>query len=491
MAFTHFARLGVAAAAGIVALLAIVTATGLLTGPVGAADNGDGSRLFCGAGLLPATPRYESNWQGGVVVGFTAGHEPCQAPAPSSALTVLRVAVGDTTGVWSLTALGWWYAAAVAVVVAAAAWAATGGGLIRAVVVAPAVVPLADSDFSRFFLSTYGEPAGLLGAAAMLAGIGALAATRPVHRMERVLSLLLVAGGGFLAATAKAAYAPLLLLAVAVAVVTAVGTRARVRRLPGVVVAAAAAIMAVGPLAAAQDWQAGNYANINTHNLVYTLALPELGPAVTDDLGLPPGAAQYAGQAYYPNGTSGVPGAEVVAADPDGVRAAVWRALGEHPQVLARAVGIGMQATLGRDLDYLPAEPWTSATAPPLGVAPVGAQGADQAALGSWLDDMPVPWWPSLLTVAALLAGAFCARRGGLPAAVARVAAMAAAGAVGLVAAAVLGDGYFEIAKHVWLAAYLLDGALCALVLAAAAWVTRGQRAARDTVRPSELHTVT
>jgi hypothetical protein len=36
------------------------------------------------------------------------------------------------------------------------------------------------------------------------------------------------------------------------------------------------------------------------------------------------------------------------------------------------------------------------------------------------------------------------------------VAAFAGVSAVGLVAAAVLGDGYFEIAKHVWLAAYLV-----------------------------------
>ena len=37
-----------------------------------------------------------------------------------------------------------------------------------------------------------------------------------------------------------------------------------------------------------------------------------------------------------------------------------------------------------------------------------------------------------------------------------RVAAFGAVSAVGLVAAAVLGDGYFEIAKHTWLAAYLV-----------------------------------
>ena len=38
-----------------------------------------------------------------------------------------------------------------------------------------------------------------------------------------------------------------------------------------------------------------------------------------------------------------------------------------------------------------------------------------------------------------------------------RVAAFGAVSALGLVAAAVLGDGYFEIAKHVWLAAYFVE----------------------------------
>jgi len=37
-----------------------------------------------------------------------------------------------------------------------------------------------------------------------------------------------------------------------------------------------------------------------------------------------------------------------------------------------------------------------------------------------------------------------------------------------VVAAAVLGDGYFEIAKHVWLAAYLLVVTAAAVLLGAA-----------------------
>jgi hypothetical protein len=39
--------------------------------------------------------------------------------------------------------------------------------------------------------------------------------------------------------------------------------------------------------------------------------------------------------------------------------------------------------------------------------------------------------------------------------------------ALGVAALAVLGDGYFELAKHVWLSAYLLDVTVTATVGAA------------------------
>ena len=53
------------------------------------------------------------------------------------------------------------------------------------------------------------------------------------------------------------------------------------------------------------------------------------------------------------------------------------------------------------------------------------------------------------------------------------MAAVAAVSAVGVVAAAVLGDGYFEIAKHVWLAAYLLVVTAAAVLLGVAVMVAR------------------
>jgi hypothetical protein len=74
------------------------------------------------------------------------------------------------------------------------------------------------------------------------------------------------------------------------------------------------------------------------------------------------------------------------------------------------------------------------------------------------------PWKPWAISVTALLAaGLILVTRRRLSALLA-LAALSAAGALGIVLLAILGDGYFEIVKHVWLAAYLLDVALLALV---------------------------
>ena len=353
-----------------------------------------------------------------------------------------------------------------------AAWAATGGGLSRVLILVPPIMPMADARFSRFFISTYAEPAGLLGAFAVVCGIGVLVVTGRTQRPERAIGIALVAGGGLLAATAKVAYAPLLGVAVLVCSVTAVSVR-RVGpnwqgRLVGPVVAVVTLLVAVGPVTAAMKWQTQHFAAVNTHNLVYTTVLTEV-PGSADSLGLPASAAGSAGDAYFPNGPGGVPGADVIAARPAAVRNAAWRTLARHPDALLRAFGVAMQATQGARLSYLPSAPWTPDTPPfPIGTV-VGEEGANAPTLRSWLDGMSVPWWPSLLATLGILAGvAGMVRRGRLWSSFARLAGVAALSAVGLAVAAVLGDGYFEIAKHVWLAAYLLDVTLLALIGAVA-----------------------
>jgi hypothetical protein len=457
-------RIVVALAAGVLLLLAILTSTGLLFGDtVGAGDNGDGSRLYCGAGLAPANG--QSYGTGGVILIFDRV-PPCANAIPSVAGTILRVAVHGDSNPWSLTRLGWIYAALAAMAFALATWAVTKKGLLKALVLVPPLLPLLDRDFSRFFVSTFSEPAGLLGAFVLFCGVGVVWVSNRDHRPERIIGLVLVALGGLLAATAKAHYFPLLGVAVLICLFTSVSVRRGdwrwYDRLGPVVLALVTVALAIAPLTAALGWQSKNAAAVNAYNLIYTTVLAEV-PGSAAELGLPPEAADFAGTGYYPNGPE-APGGNAIVLRPEVKRNAAWRVLAEHPAVLANAVGIAMQSTEGRALPYLPSAVWSPVTPKPdLSIA--GEQGATTATFEVWLDGMNTPWLPSLLALFGIVAGiAGTVRRHSAWSVFARIAGAAAASAVLLAVVAILGDGYFEIAKHVWLAAYLLDVTAVALV---------------------------
>jgi hypothetical protein len=455
----------VAVLAAGVAVVVVAVSLGLAGAPIGVGDNGDGTRLYCGAGLVPRTADGRSNWKGGVVLDFATGAPACPDPIVSSALPVLRLATLGSGATWSLTRLGVLYAVAVGVLTGLAAWAVGAG--VRLLALLPALMPLIGPTFTRFFDSTFSEPAGLLGAYAFGLGVAVVAVTERNERAARIVGLVLVGGGGLVAATAKASFLPLLALAAVVVAPTAVGRR----RWTGLAAVAALALLAVGPTVAGVQWQQRHFAAVNAHNLVFTTVLPDVGAPALAPLGLPPAALAAAGRAYYPEGVRGVPGAEVVAADPAHARAAAYGVLLAHPAAAVEALGRGLTATLGADLCYLPSTPVTAASvAPALGTT-VGQQGADRAQLLAWLDGLPVPWLPAVVAIAGMLAGLLTVRCGPVVRAAGRLAALAAVSAIGLVAAAVLGDGYFEIAKHTWLAAYLLAVAAVAVLVALAVMV--------------------
>lgn len=458
------ARWTAALLAGVLSALVVVASVGLLGTPDGAADNGDGSRLYCGAGLTPLTPGSRSNWMGGVVLGFATGAAACPDPIVSSALPVLRLATVGSGSTFSLRRLGLLYALGVGIVTAGAAWVL--GARARLLVLLPALVPLAGLTFSRFFVSTFSEPAALLGTYALCLGAAVIAVTGRDERAARVTGLVLVADGGLFAATAKASCLPLLAAAVVVCVATTVGGRAG--RGAGLVAAALLVAMAVAPVAAVEQWQDRRAAFVNVHNLVFTVVLPEVGADALAPLELPAAALPFGGRSYFPYGPAGVPGAPVIAADPSGTRLAAYRVLAAHPTAVAGAVGLGLEATLGASLRYLPATPWTASTTPAVLGATVGEQGAYGAQLHAWLDGLAVPWLPGLVAVLGVGLGIVAGRHDDpLVRGLARLAALAAVSAVGLVVTAVFGDGFFEIAKHVWLAAYLLEVTGAALVLTA------------------------
>lgn len=473
---------GVVLAAGVavagLAALALGRVLGLLGAgpPVGVGDNGDGFRLFCTAGLRPDTPEQNAAWRGVVVTTFTTGHPPCRAPL-SSGSAVLAVATSGAGPSWSLVALAWTYVGltALGAGLAAAALAAVSPGRV-ALVVAP-LLPLAVVPWwTRFDLSTYAEPAGLLGAVWLLLGLLVVAGTPRARCGPRLAGLALVAVGGLVAATAKPGFVPLGVLAVVAAASVTVGDRGTWRsRAPGAVAAVLVVALSAVPVVGALRAQDRTYAAVNAHNLIFTLVLPERGPAVLGRLGLPPEAASASGESWYWAGARDVPGWDAaVGVRPGAARADAVAALLADPLATTRALVRALAATLRPALPYLPATPRGLAAErdevrtiyPETG--PVGD------VQRRYLDAVALPWLPTALVVTTVLAGVAAARprrRGGgrsTAAGLVVVAATAALGAVGIVAAAVLGDGFYELTKHVWLASYLLAATVLVLVTAAA-----------------------
>ena len=461
-------RVPLGVGAGLAATLLVVLALRLFSGrPLGVEDNGDGYRLFCGAGLTPLTADGYASWRGGWTTDFAVGAPTCPDPVPSSALVIARATTLVSGGTWSPTALGWAYAVLVGLVVGLAAWAASAGGRRRALAVAVPVLPLAAATFPRFFVSTYSEPAGLLGCVTTAVGVAALLVTRREHRAERVVALVLTAAGGLVATTAKVAYIPVLGAAILVCALVAVGVR-RPRRV-GPAIALVTALLAVAPVLAALERQAQFYAPVNAHNLVFTTTLLEMGPTATSALGLPPEAAALTGNGYFngpprPDGVAWWEGA--ILQRPSETRNAALLLLAEHPATAARAVGVGLQATTLADLPYLDSLP-APFEAPSSPDGHPGWSGARQPDLAQVLDDTRrPPWVPSALVLLALVAAA-TARWQGRAARWSLAAGLAAGTALALIVVAVAGDGYFEVFKHAWLAAYLL--AVSGLCLAGAA----------------------
>ena len=469
-------RIALALGAGVAAAALVVLTLGLATGrTVGVEDNGDGFRLFCGLGLIPRTADGLAAWKGGVVTDFAVGAAPtCGMSTPSSAVLVLRAATLGGDGSMALSTVAWWYALLVGLVVAVAAWAASASGPWRAAVLIVPVAPLALPAFTRFFLSTYGEPAGLLGSLAVACGIAAVLVTRGAQRAARTAALALTAFGGGVAATAKVGYLPVLVVAVVTCAVVTVGHR----RLVGRVIAAVVVLGVAVPVGGAAHFQDSVYGGANVHDVVFTLALTELGPGGPGELGLPPEAAAVVGHGYF-NGPP-LPTAPwwvgAIRDRPDDTRAAAYDALARHPGALLRALGVGLQATTRADLEYL-----ASGAADPARLTTVGGDpgwsGARRPDLREVLDGTSrPPWLPTTVVLLAVVAAASSVawrRRSPAAARWCLAAGLAAVTALGLVAAAVLGDGYFEVFKHVWLAAYLLVLAGLGLLGAVGAAVCR------------------
>ena len=357
----HGRRPVVAVVAAAVAMVVVALSLGLVGTPVGVADNGDGARLYCGAGLVPRTPDGRSNWQGGVVLDFTTGAPACPDPIASAALPVLRLATVGSGPTWSLTRLGVLYALAVGVLTGLAAWAVGPG--IRLLALVPALVPLVGPTFTRFFLSTFSEPAGLLGAYALCLGAAVVAVTGRAERSGAGRRAGARGGGGLARGDGQGVVRP----------VARGGARRRRGHGGGASGAGCRSRGGGGAGAGGRSrrwWRAcsGSSATSprstrttsSTRPCCPTSARRRAGPARAAARG-----AGRRGPRLLPGRRRGVPGAEVVAADPAGARRAAYEVLLAHPGAAVGAIGRGLTATLGADLSYLPSAPVTAASVPP------------------------------------------------------------------------------------------------------------------------------
>jgi hypothetical protein len=486
-------RVAVPAAAGglaaTVTVLGLALRIGLLRLPllggglIGVGDNGDAYRLFCTAGLTPDTPSRFSLWRGVVVTAFTTGATPCTT-APSSSATLLGLVVPDGPGLWSLTSYAWLLAGLAALGVGVGAAALASVRPARAALVAIPLLPLlVVSWWTRFLVSLYAEPTALVATVWVLTGLLVVAGTRPTHRLPRLVALGLLAVGGLGAATAKPGFIPVGVVALLCCALVAVRAPQRVgrprrvlTRLAGPLVALALLGGAVTPVAEGIAGQDHSYGAVNAHNLLFTALMPAIGPdTVASAVGLPPAAAAHSGEGFYWAGGFDIPGWTAAIGDrPKEAAATAHTLLAEHPGALATMVGHGLTATMRPQLPYLPSAPRGTAPEHFEGRTAYPEAGPQTAMLFGWLAGIGAGWLPLVTVLLALAAGAATllprARRADpLTTGLVRVAAGAALLGLGIVTLAVLGDGYYELSKHVWLGSYCfvvtgLAGAAAAVV---------------------------
>lgn len=470
-----------------IASLCLLFGTGLTTdSPHGVGDNGDGARLYCGAGIVPDTPDKRANWKGVVIDTFRTGGKPCAHPMPSFALLPILLTTGFSGPIWNLRSLGWTWVGVLVLAFGIAAAAAGAAQARRALVVVPVALPLALPAFSRFLLSTFGEAAGLVGTAVTLAGVAATVAGPP-RGIARWTALLLSIFGGVLAATAKPAFA-VVLVPVLVLCVVMPPTRSRIS---GLVLALFVVLGATVPVTAAIAFQNEQYGTINTHNLVFTAVGPASGGDSLYRLGLPPDTARALGRAYYPDGGASVPDWDVVVgAQWARLRMGALGYVAAHPRTALRMIDGAFRAASDPRVSYLPADFRSDPDARPTPIpdSSLGEQGAYERTLEPWLNSRPLGRLPWVLIGAAAVAGATgtIRRRGRTSTSALSALWVCAAGTMGLLAiAAVMGDGFFEIAKHTWLAAYGGSVAISALVFCGAASLPRVLRKAPSAQRSS------
>jgi hypothetical protein len=466
----------VAVVVGVVALA--ILGAWVVRGSTGLADNGDWDRYTCPVGLSGQV-RFDD------VPDELVETEPCLAfDYRSSFVPFLAAAKAVDTGLSGgvhLAHLAWFW-----VVVTSFGWTWLGFELTRVlrrwwhalVITASMVVVAADPAFSAYFGSAYGEALviGLL--PALAAGVVRLCRT---ERFD--LPAALVTGSIVVAVTAAK---PSMALTAAIVVgVVALARRTEVTfRIAAPAVLATVALTLFSLVGIADP----EFSSWNTYNLAFTVVTPESGNphAALRDMGLDEQQAdqleRFVGVPFGPEVTDAEDDPALQAFEANG-KGPVLAALLKRPIVWVRMLDEGTSTLDDLHLDYLanhhrraddPAGPVLSSAPHPADVVLAPVSTVRWAIPLLWL--APILWWGRRLIRGPAITdadhddGAPSPRRRTAVAALI-VAAVAFAATQTVLA---LGDGYYELAKHLAVAGYAT--ALVATGLAGGGVIELGER---------------
>ncbi|MGN6694658.1 MAG: glycan biosynthesis hexose transferase WsfD [Aquihabitans sp.] len=471
-------------AAVVGALSLAVLGAWVIRGSTGLADNGDWDRYTCPVGLSGQV-RFDD------VPEELVATKPCLAfDYRSSFVPFLAAAKAVDTALSGGLHLS--HLAAFWVVVTSLGWAWLGFELARVlrrwwhalVVTAAMVVVAADPAFSAYFGSAYGEALVIALLPALAAGVVRLCRTERFDLRASIVT-------GFVVTVLTAAKPSMALTAVIVVgvVATARRTEVTIRGLGPVVLATVA--LTLFSLVGIADPE---FSSWNTYNLAFTVVTPESGDAhaALRDMGLDEQQAgrleRFVGVPFGPEVTDAEDDPALQAFEANG-KGPVLKALAKRPVVWVRMLDEGASTLDDLHLDYLanhhrlpgdPAGPVLSSAPRPadLVLAPVSA--VRWAIPLVWL--APVVWWgrrlvrgprtPDAPESADAHDGTDPGRSRSSTAVAALVVAAVAFAATQTVLA--LGDGYYELAKHLSVAGYAT--ALVVTGLAVAGLIQLGER---------------
>ena len=470
----------------------LVVSLGLATGVgIGIADNGDGARVFAPSGVNPVSENGAAKGQGYVVTDFVAGssRDPQKVinriatihyPTLNSyIMTSLGVLSPDRTV--SLFTVGWIYL----IIGLSIIWLVPlGKGLLPVGVIFGA---LALGPYARWVISTYADTPAFFGMAAVLSAL--VIGIRSVSAREFLQLNALVWVGSLLLALSKPAYGVsvpfVLILWVVVLVVFHRGHLKHFLRIPLILITVAGlaltSLVSYLQFTSSDRDEAGR---TNSYQFVLDVAMPYLPQDVIDEA-IPANIQAMAPERYWPRagGWLEVEGWQETFENHSLINGLRLQVLSQ-PTTAYIIVSDTIVASTKPDISYTPPNTWSTPEPPPIAVVPAALYQGSVVFVETLL--IPMSFATAnivFIVVAALLALGLLllVRRwksgDGVSALAGQLTLLLwASGLFGgfFAGAAVLGDGYQELAKHAILSSYMFVIFMASLIgliaVAVVAW---------------------